>query len=396
MLTINQKQNTFNNRKNQALLEKKTTVEKRRGFVKGIVEYIISFRHAPFIKLSNERIAQHMGCSIRTVQRSTNWLHDQGLITKSQDNLFSINDYKLCREFIFDTKYEAYVNSLPETLRDRIMETIILPETVTPISSLYIVNSYLVTRNPYLTRITPARARVIDGDGYGKLTKRQREYRNRVGDALHMVQKEVREWVVTQKDNKSIALVLRDPKIGLISPVMQEVITVLKLTETDYLKMIPFDEPVLKAAWNMTKKVNALKDPMAFFLKACREQAKQQNFIPEWNWYYQVCQLLSIPVFKPTDVPDERPSDMYKQPEPVHAKPYQGISSSTHKREQTKSLTGMQKLTMLYSERKKAEENLVAAQAIPTFGIFTQQIIRKKMDELTADINQLEKELTCA
>lgn len=362
MLKISQKQNTLNNRKNQALLDIRSVVEKRRGFVNEIVSYFLRFRHAPFIKLSNERIAHELGCSVRTVQRWTNWLHDQGYITKSQDNQFSINNYTLCKTLVYDTKYEAYINSLPEKNIDSCIDTFLLPETVTPNSSLFKFNVYFKPVAVCSSRMTYAHARDTVTDEIGKLTDRQQSYRLKRGVQLHMVKKEVRDWILKQKGQESLPAILRDEKIELVSPVMKQVISALKLKEVEYLKMIAFDEAVLQAAWQMVKKKNNLKSPMGYFMHCCLEVARQQGFTPEWHWYEQVCEILGVQRTIVDEEPDERPSDMYKRHEPSHGYPKaqhiqkQGLSASALAHIERKSWPVAKRHSWLKEEKSKIEK----------------------------------------
>jgi len=384
--------------------ERLAPLKDKRGYAHDIVRIMLEFRHAPFMKLSNKYLATRVGCCTRSVIRWTNWLCQNGYITKSQNNIFSINDYKLCEELVSDTKYEAYINSLPEKKIDISISTIFHTETVTPIRSLIKYNNYLYTRNPYSTRMTHAHARAVDGDGYGYLTKRQREYRNGTREKLQMVAKEVREWIKKLPQEEITRNILRDNRFGLVSPVMREIIDAFKVPEEDYLKLVAFDESVLKAAWAMTKKVSGIKNPMAFLLKACKEHARQQNFTPEWNWYYNVCEILQIPVHKVDDEPDERPSDMYKRPEPSHVKPNslaeslqqvskrQGISLKSLEREQRAKLQGEPRLQMLKQELQRAVCNMDHLEQ----GFFYEEAKRglvNRIQSLKEEIQELERNL---
>jgi hypothetical protein len=60
-----------------------------------ITRYINRYQCYPWIKLSNEHIANAIGCTVRTVIRATNKLHKDGFITKHQENKYSSNSYNI-------------------------------------------------------------------------------------------------------------------------------------------------------------------------------------------------------------------------------------------------------------------------------------------------------------
>jgi hypothetical protein len=77
-----------------------------------ILNYIRTYQYCPWIKLSNERIANYVGCSVVTVIRATNKFHKDGFIIKHQENKYTSNTYSLCivvdqrNKRIFQSEYD--------------------------------------------------------------------------------------------------------------------------------------------------------------------------------------------------------------------------------------------------------------------------------------------------
>ena len=60
-----------------------------------IFNYIRQYQYRPWIKLSNEHVANAVGCSVITVIRATNKFHKDGFILKHQENRYTSNNYTL-------------------------------------------------------------------------------------------------------------------------------------------------------------------------------------------------------------------------------------------------------------------------------------------------------------
>lgn len=140
------------NKKNQALIEKNL---KSTGFSSKhsqtdhytptehkIIKLMNRYDNASWIKLSNEYIAYKVGCSIRTVIRSTNKFHKNGFITKYQENQYSSNTFTFSTRIDHKNKIITQCEYVTPNLR----------------SSLNIINLFI---NPSLTRARDSRIRVF-------------------------------------------------------------------------------------------------------------------------------------------------------------------------------------------------------------------------------------------
>lgn len=380
MLNINQKQNTTSNRKRQEYVANNAAwvvIGRKRGKYEAVTKAILSHQRLPHIRISNARIAMLAGCTIRTVIRITSWLHKMGYIYKHQPDIYDFNIYTISSQLKDASRFSGWLNRQPAPTQEQIMATIKVPldnliriETVTQKSSLSKSYSISILNNPRV--LTRSRARTRTGK-----EKKERGY---------MIPQEIREWILSQGDRDTLKKLIRDPRVGLISPVMQQVIDILKPKEVDYLKMISFEEPVLAAALAMTKKMNNLRDPMAYLLKACAYQSSSMGVTPEWEWYYKVCEILEIPTFQEVE-PDERPSDMYRQPEPVHVKPKKLIPK-------TEPLTGQARRDMLNDQLNQALKDLQQLDASPVNPLFdvsayTRKAIIKIIENLKREIEEM-------
>ena len=74
-----------------------------------ILNYIRQYQYCPWIKLSNERIADYVGCSVITVIRATNKFHKDGFITKHQEHRYTSNTYSL--SIIVEQKHKRIFQS---------------------------------------------------------------------------------------------------------------------------------------------------------------------------------------------------------------------------------------------------------------------------------------------
>lgn len=66
-----------------------------RGAGKKVWDVFYRFKHLPFFQLTNEFIAHHAQCDVRTVKRWTSKWENLGLITKSRRHLYDVNNYTL-------------------------------------------------------------------------------------------------------------------------------------------------------------------------------------------------------------------------------------------------------------------------------------------------------------
>lgn len=231
--------------------------------------YYLLRRHYDYyssFKLTNEYIANNIGCSIRTVMRATNKLHKDGLITKSRDHLYD------CNKFMFQSEY------------------------VTPNKNL-ILREYISIKT--ITKTIPSlRARMREEDSL--VFKSSNDYKKK-RDSMNEFQ---RKWILHHKTDPRVKNMLNEPKIraAILTPSIERLAQLLDLTEKEQLNLIAFSDRVLEDSYsqiepvvNGTKKLKQpVADKMAWLVGIAKYYAKRNNETPDWLWYRDICDIVGI------------------------------------------------------------------------------------------------------
>lgn len=305
-----------------------------RGYGRDVLEYILRFRNLPFIKLKNETIAKAVGCSERTIMRWTNRFSEERLITKFQLNGYAVNEYKV--NISNNRSFALWLSKLTPEEQQRFMDhginAIKKPKSPpreldskktgkNPSNSSTVTHSYsslvLVSSSYKPIPILRARAHgsgqtvekiTVDGDGYGNLTEKERNRRERSLQGIAMLKKEQKEWILKHRKDENIQELLNGPKIRplLITPLIETITTLLDLDTREQLKLVALPEEALEYAHRFAKDivegVTTLKSPivdrMGWFMSLSLSFCKTNNVVPDWHWYFQICEILGIQALK--------------------------------------------------------------------------------------------------
>ncbi len=293
---------------------------------KKIAHIIDQHSFATEIELTNRRIADLAGCTVRTVTRCTTKFHKDGFIIKSQEDIYDTNRYVINDKFKKGKlPFSNWFNSLSPNNQelynshgiriDHKNKLICSFEYVHPISSL-ILDS--LSRRRTLPR---AQAHTRQGSVFKK-TKNKKEI---VGVAVKDFQK---QWILSHRSDPRVKDMLNNPKIksALITPVIEKISTLLTLDDKSQLKLIVFPEEALEYAFESIEPVvtgkkaikQSINDRLAWFMSTANAYCVKNKIKPDWPWYYSLCEILGVVA---TDL-DTKPV-MIQKPKAAHKK--QGI-----------------------------------------------------------------------
>jgi len=285
-----------------------------------VAEYFLRFRYAEHVRLTNGCIAEHVGCSVRTVQRATNALQKDGFIVKQQVSRYTPNDFKLSPATQKGKHaYSYWLNSLSEESKELFYTHGIYKNAKGDLSCQY---EYVIQNNNYINYIylsnNPiphnARARawlatesqtVIDGDGEGFLTKQERERKEHVKRGLKMISDLQKEWLLENGNDPRVQDLMNNEKIrsALIIPEIEELTTLLSLNNREQFKLIAFRQDALKYVLTFVRPVvegtkktkEPIRDRMGWLMSMLLNYCKQRHIEPDWNFYYKLCEITKIP-----------------------------------------------------------------------------------------------------
>jgi len=235
-----------------------------------ISQYIRNYQRYPWIKLSNKRIANAVGCSVITVIRATNKFQKDGFITKYQENQYTSNNYTF--GMIVDHKNKRIFQS----------------EYDTPNKSNLILDSLF--RRVYVS-YTHTR------DNIQKKIKRILKK----GEKMNAVQKQM---ILNQRNNPKLKEIINSPKImeRIITPTIEKIAKTLTLDEKERFKLVAFTEETLEHVQQeieyaiASKKVPHAPNRMEWILLFATQYCANNNMKPDWKWYYYICDILGISI----------------------------------------------------------------------------------------------------
>jgi len=286
-----------------------------------IAQVYISHLDLPWVKLKNERVALLAGCSLKTVTRATNKFHEDGFITKHQDNKYAPNNYTF-NDKIKRNTFSHWFNSLSAQNQnlyishgiriDHKNKIIYSLGNVPQIKNLLLDLSLSRNPNPFF-----AHRRVREGCVFNKTT----DYKK--GELMQSIQK---QWILKNRFDPTIKDVLSDPQIKptIITPIVEKLSTLLTLDEKECYKLTAFDDDTLQYVLSYVEPIvkgqRVLKTPvhdrMGWVIGIATAHCAKNNTKPDWSWYYTLCEIVGIDTKSPSE---KKPLTVKKQ------KPTQGI-----------------------------------------------------------------------
>lgn len=280
-----------------------------------ITEFFLNYRYANNIRLTNAYVAKQIGCCTKSVTRTTNKLQQDGFLVKKQDNKYSPNNFKLS-----DTTkkgpqaYLYWLNSLTEDNKSILMTHGVYLNHKKELTCLYeyVPQNNNIYKNKYIYNkpITISRAREdgIDGDGYGFLSKKQKERRENYVKGVAMLKQEQKKWILEHRSDPRVKDLLNNPKIRplLITPTITTLTKLLTLDDREQLKLIAFEENALKYALMYIQPIcegkkalkSEVKDRMGWLVSIANAFCKKNNISPDWAWYFELCEIVGIEAIK--------------------------------------------------------------------------------------------------
>jgi hypothetical protein len=263
-----------------------------------ILSFFKLYRHASFTKFTNEYIALSIGCSTKTVTRATNQFLKDGLITKCQKNRYAPNDYT------FNNKidkargtFSHWINSLSSTNQnlyishgiriDHDNKIIFSYENVPHNKKSLILDKYLSRRT--LTLRAGAR----------KVSVKIRDHKK--GARVNTEQKKL---ILDNRHDPRIKDILANPKISaeIITQPIQQLTTLMNLEAKEYYRMIAFSNETIEHVLSIVDPIvtgrkvlrEVIKNKMAWIISIATAYCKKNNLIPDWKWYYTVCEIMGM------------------------------------------------------------------------------------------------------
>lgn len=286
---------------------------------KDIAGLFLDYRYAKNIKLTNSFISSQINCSTKTVTRCTNKFHDDGFISKHQENPYAPN------HFVFNGKaqrgkhaYNFWINSLSEENRelyithgiriDHNKKIIFRTENVPHNNNIYINYNYI--NKP----IPSARVRTREEDGVpGFKTLESKKRRDRYEQGVKMLTQEQKRWIVSRSSTPMVKDLLSHPKIkpALITKPMETLKELLSLDDREQLKLIPFTDEALQYAIDYVEPImsgkkslkKAVVDRMGWLMSMLTAYSKKNNIEPDWRWYFELCEIIGQEPLKKDEAP---------------------------------------------------------------------------------------------
>lgn len=245
-----------------------------------IILYILKFKQCHWVKLKNESIALALGCSNKTVTRTTNQLHEDGFIIKHQQNKYSPNYYTVGVRVDHDAKRVLPVATVPQ---------------IRSYSSL--LDSLFRNSRPFLTHMR---------------VKGPRNSINFARKGVSLVSEFQKQWVLDHRNDPRIKDMLNNPRIkaALIHPAIEKITQLLSLDDREQLKLIPFHGEALEYLFSYVEPivtgVRAFKvdDRMGWLISVLNTYCKTKDLTPDWKWYYDICEIINL---DPTTIGEKRP-----------------------------------------------------------------------------------------
>lgn len=249
---------------------------------KKISNYILRYKDYPFIKLSNERIANAVGCSVITVIRTTNKFHKDGFITKYQENRYTSNNYTF--GMIVDHKNKKIIQSeYDRPNKNLIFSSLILDK--------YLFRSpVLVPVHTHVREETHRISKAID-------KPRGKKRRKIVNEAM-------KQMILQNKHSPKTKETLLTPHIwaDIITPTIEKISQMFELNRQEQFKLVVFREDVLEHMLEQTEtafeKYKAtgykFRNRLQWLLTVGEEYSKIHAIKVDWPWYYDLCSIFDM------------------------------------------------------------------------------------------------------
>lgn len=263
----------FHKKLNLTSLSHKNILTDHRGYLTNteyhIYQLLKQYNHHEETKFKNRTIANRVGCTIRTVQRATNKLLKAGLITKTRQDIYAVNQYSIQCEY------------------------------VTPYKSL-ILDKYLFRRT--ITKTIPSlragmRVRNSIVSKESKNIQKSNEERRNMNEFQ-------RKWILKYKNEPSMKDVLSTPKAraALFNSTLENLAKILELTDREKLNLVPFDEETLSYVFNQvypviegyTRISKPIDNKMAWVIGIAKVYCKENNLKADWQWYFDLCDIFGF------------------------------------------------------------------------------------------------------
>lgn len=309
---------------------------------KAVLLHLFSFRKKNWISIKNETIAKALGYSVRQIQRATKKFQEDGLIQKSQSNIYSVNNYKLNPILISGNKsFLLWLNTLDVKQRDIYLahgETLHANRNYSKASNFKDKNqpmSYrlLSNNNLYIkTQLDRVENRgILIGDLNSYLDPRflmfsdaQKSWLLRTAnickikevldaffDFSHKLSNGKMDWdkvkqsfialnhkrpeCVTIKSEASIQSNFKRPKCSTIK---FDIAQRLEFSLSDFFKLFVFTEKTLLHVYtlhgNIFTKNSKISDPIGYLFSLCVKYSKESNIPLDWRVYYKLNEIYGV------------------------------------------------------------------------------------------------------
>ncbi len=292
-------------------------------FEKQIASYILKYRYSPWVKLTNQTIADFIGCSVKTVTRSTNKFLKDGFITKHQSNRYAPNSYTF-NDKIKKGKhtFSYWFNSLSADNQYLYNSHGIIVNNKKKVIFTYRNvphnKSYLILDSLFRDCMSVSSRMCVKISQHNKKTNNKKKEK-----IVNEVQKQL---IFDNRDNPRIREVINNPKIKgeIITPIIEKIATVLMLDEKEQLKLVAFTPETLEYVYKKideaicSKKVPHVSNRMEWLLLFATQYCAQRDMKPDWKWYYTLCDIIGVESTTPAQPLKMRPkSPTFKRPVPV-------------------------------------------------------------------------------
>jgi hypothetical protein len=255
-------------------------------FERDILSIFKKYVNAPWIKLTNAFIAQQVGCSTRTVTRATSNFHKQGVITKHQPDDYRANHYTLSD--VIKTSHRSPQSYISHSVKVDHKNKKVCIDVYPNKSSSLLLDSLLRKPVPVLTRV---RAR----------QNRKMFFIKIKGKIVNSVQKQL---ILSHRSDPTLKDIIRKPQVmsEIINPTLEKISQLLALDEKEQFKLVAFDENALEHVLAEVEPLvtgeksirTTIRNRMGWLIAIANDYCKKNNLIPDWAWYYGLCEILGI------------------------------------------------------------------------------------------------------
>lgn len=283
-------------------------VKPLRGFGKEIFNYLYSWRHKKSFRASNARIAEAVKCDERSVQRWTSRFEKDGFIKKYRPHKYAINQYCLTdimkHGIASYTYYLRYIQN--SVVRAKSSLKFIISCAYIPLSLLCIhTEADIIDRYPY-TNFS------ITGSGKGLVIQEKKKHRRKQSffTGKHMLKQATRDFILKNKDQPALKQYLfgnEEIRKHIFTPAMERLSRLVGLTEQQQLKLVAFEDQAIEYAilcWNEHHSKGgysyAITDTFVWCINKAVSYCNTNNIKPEWQWYFEICEILGIPALMGT------------------------------------------------------------------------------------------------